>query len=171
MSKARGQKAGKSKAINPETIGGLICVAFSISSIVLTFRIPLSSSPSETFFSARTFPLFLSVTLLLVSFYHVVTSTNKRVENPTLQGWRKYDWRRAVSLVLLMIGYALTFDFLGFVVGTFAMLFLGFWIMGERRPIRALVIAVSIVSFAWVVLTQLLDLYLESGTVLREILG
>jgi len=74
-------------------------------------------------------------------------------------------------LTILMLAYSVFFSFLGFAIATFLFLLIGFAILGERRLWLGLSVASGLVLFLWLVLTQLLDLYLDNGSLLRLLFG
>jgi putative tricarboxylic transport membrane protein len=82
-----------------------------------------------------------------------------------------FEWQLCLSLMLLMLAYGLTFEFFGFVIGTFIFLVLGFFIMRERRIVLLVSVATGLVLFMWTILTQLFDIYLDSGDLYRLVAG
>ena len=71
----------------------------------------------------------------------------------------------------LMLTYSLTFKFFGFSLATFLFLFIGFSILKEKRVLLSAAISAGVTLFMWVVLTQMFDIFLDSGNLLRLLAG
>ncbi len=74
-------------------------------------------------------------------------------------------------LTVLMLAYSLLFSFLGFLLATFLFLFGGFFVLGERNLWLSVSVSAGLSVFMWLILTQLFELYVDSGTVFRVIAG
>ena len=82
-----------------------------------------------------------------------------------------FQWKTCVLLIGSMLLYSLTFKFFGFLVGTFLFLFIGFAILKEKRYGLSAAISGGVAVFMWVILTQMFDIYLDSGDLYRLLGG
>lgn len=154
---------------NKQRLGAFLLLAFSIAYFRLAISIPLDSAAADEVFSARTLPVGLAVATILLSLMQLCmpADADDRI-SVAAKGLR---WRPAILLVLLMAGYALTFDFLGFLLASVAFLQAGFMILGERRIVRSFVVSAGLVIFMWLLLTQVFGLFLDDGAIYRAIYG
>jgi putative tricarboxylic transport membrane protein len=112
-------------------------------------------------FKPRTMPVALAVAGMLLCIIHLLQTL--RIQSADAFTWSAYDWRRAATLCIVMLGYGYAFTPLGFIVATTLFLLAGFLTLGERRiPVLILLPVVFTLSF-WGVMTQLLGLYLAPG--------
>ena len=80
-------------------------------------------------------------------------------------------WKPCLLLTGLMLSYSLTFKFLGFSIGTFLFLFIGFSMLKEKRYLLSAAVSAGVAVFMWVVLTRLFDIYLDPGNLYRLLAG
>ena len=73
----------------------------------------------------------------------------------------QYDVGRAIALLLLMAGYAFTLRPLGFIASTILFLVLAAAILGERRMIVLVPIAVIAAVGVWYLVQEVLGIYLR----------
>ena len=154
---------------NRDRLGNLLLLTFSIVYLRYIFDIPLDSSTQDEVFTARTLPLGLAVLAIICSFFQLLSPPKDQPKVSAL--FANLQWKSMFQLTILMLAYSLFFSFLGFAIATFLFLTIGFAILGERRLWLGLSVAGGLVLFLWVVLTQLLDLYLDNGTLLRLLFG
>ena len=110
----------------------------------------------EELFNARTFPILIAIggsilALLFLMFPPVLPTTSPSMLNIEL-----------VSLVILMLLYAGFIEPLGFVVATGLFLLTGFLVLGERRPVRLVVITVTLTG-GFYFLMAALEIHLPQG--------
>lgn len=112
-----------------------------------------------------TFPKVLAVCGVLVSLV-VLLGFEKGAGEPK-QGeidYRRlaqYDVGRAVALLLLMAGYAFTLRPLGFIASTILFLVLAAAILGERRMVVLVPVAVVAAVGVWYLVQEVLGIYLR----------
>jgi putative tricarboxylic transport membrane protein len=82
-----------------------------------------------------------------------------------------FQWKPCLLLTGLMLLYGLTFNFFGFLVATFLFLFIGFAILKERRFLLSAAVSGGVAVFMWAVLTQMFDIFLDSGDLYRFLAG
>ena len=95
---------------------------------------------------------------------HIIKSKEPQGEQKPL-GITKHTVRQTAIIMLLMVIYSALLDPLGFIVATLIFLISGFWVMGERRARIVLFASVPMVVFFWLLMTQLLDIYLAPGSI------
>ena len=79
-------------------------------------------------------------------------------DRPQLRG---FNWGTAALFLVLMSAYGLTVRPLGFILSTSLFLIAGFAMLGERSPVKLLLVAVPLVVAFWVLMTQGLDVFIE----------
>jgi putative tricarboxylic transport membrane protein len=139
-----------------DRIGGLLLLTFCITYGILSQRIVLLPFQADTAFHARTLPEMLTV--LGVGLSLLVIVFPKSQQRPALAG---YAWVTGAAFIVLMSLYGLTVRPLGFLLSTTAFLMIGFALLGERTWWRLLAVAVPMVVFFWVLMTQGLDVFIE----------
>lgn len=140
-----------------ERIVGLMLLAVSLAYFVMAFGIRLPPSSDDSPLSARSLPLALGVAGMALSFILVV-----RPPPGDEVPWRAFAWGRAAALIGLMGLYALAIPHLGFVVTSALFLAGGFVVLGERRPVLLVAVAV-ITAVAFFIAFRLLDVNLDWG--------
>ncbi len=139
-----------------DRIGGLLLLAFSVAYGLLTFDIPLLPFQAQAAFTARTMPEALSVLGIVLSLTMIIKpSSNAR---PEVAG---FLWGRGAIICLVMVIYGLTVRPGGFLISTSLFLIAGILILGERRWWLVLVASVPVVVFFWILMTQLLGVFIE----------
>lgn len=92
------------------------------------------------------------------------TTQNNEIQANMLWGLKISAIKQTSLLLILMTVYALSLEGLGFILATLLFLGCGFVIMGERRLKVLLLAAVPIVLLFWVLMTQVLGIYLAAGS-------
>ena len=154
-----------------DKVGTCLFLLFSLCYLNFAFDIPLNSVFGDELFTARTMPIGLSVTAIAVCLIHLFLPTADKQNDKVSEAVAGFEWRLCFLLTLLMLVYALTFKFFGFVLGTFMFLLLGFSIMRERRIILSVSVAAGMVLFMWTILTQLFEIYLDTGDLFRLVVS
>jgi putative tricarboxylic transport membrane protein len=151
--------------MNKEKVGALFFLVLSIAYGALAFKIPLTFVGEDEVFTARTLPFALAFIGTVVSFLILVLPSTKTDAGSTIRAaFRDLDWKRVGLLALLMIFYGFTIRWLGFVLSTCLFLIGGFRILGERRIKVLLVASVPVVLVFWFLMTRILHIYLEPGS-------
>jgi putative tricarboxylic transport membrane protein len=156
---------------NKDKVGSSLVLLFSLIYLNVTFDIPTQQIMGNEVFTARTLPIGLSVMAIIVSLIQIFAPVNE-TENETISdAVAGFQWQPCLLLVGAMLLYGLTFQFLGFALSTFLFLFIGFSILKERRYLLSSVVAGGVAVFMWLVLTQLFDIYLDSGDLYHLLAG
>ena len=139
-----------------DRIGGTLLLLFCITYGLLSQNITLLPIQARAAFTARTMPEVLTVlgiglSVLLIAF-------PGSAERPQLRG---FNWGIAALFMVLMSAYGLTIRPFGFLLSTSVFLIAGFALLGERSPVRLLLVAVPLVVAFWALMTQGLDVFIE----------
>lgn len=114
----------------------------------------------ENSFSARTFPYILGSIGIIVSFLLVVLPSPKE----TLSSLLKIKWISVLYTCMVMLIYAFLLPRIGFIFATILFLNICFLIMGEKKWRRMFYTSFSLTCVFWVLLTQVLSVYLAPGS-------
>ena len=139
-----------------DRIGGVLLLAFSVAYGFLTFEIPLLPFQANAAFTARTMPEALTVLGVLLSLAMIVKPSSDA--KPEVAG---FLWGRGAVICLVMVVYGLSVRPAGFLLSTSLFLIAGILILGERRWWLVLLASIPVVLFFWVLMTQLLGVFIE----------
>lgn len=171
--------------VNADTVAGAVVLVFGLAYTVLALRIPPSSFTSAVV-GPSVFPIAIGVGLILASAALLVKGLLVRpadheridvagIEDPDLDDL-PYDAnppqspvKLAVVLVVLL-GYVLTFVDLGYVVSTFLFLVILGMYLDRRHPVRNVVYAAAFPAVVYFIFTSLLGVTLPAG-ILAGVLG
>ena len=157
---------------NKTRLGSLLLLLFAITYLKISFTIPIDTTFGDEIFTSRTLPFVLSITTIFCALIQLFVLPDSISASESFCGELKgSNWRHVLGLLLLMLLYSLSFQYLGFLLGGIGFLFAGFVLLGERRYLLAGVVSVSLVGGLWAALTQLFDLYLDSGELVRVMFG
>ena len=156
---------------NKDRVGGLLLLAFSVAYLRYAWVLPLDPTATDESFTARTLPIGLAVTAILFSLVQLSLSAHAKTDARISDAVRGFNWKPMLSLVAVMAVYSAVFDTLGFALSSFLFLQFGFLILGERRFLLSGAVAAGLVTFLWVMLTQVFGLYLDSGELYRMLFG
>ena len=152
-----------------DKVGALVILALSTVYGAMAFNIPKAPGVEDAGVTPSSLPIALSATGIIASVLILVLPAPRRSdhdddeESSFTHTFKGLDWRCAVLLFLLMVGYGLTLKPLGFLISTILFLCGGFWTMGERRIKLMLLVSIGVTIGFWFLLTQLLRIYLEPG--------
>lgn len=150
--------------IHKEKVGALLFMMFSIAYGALIPRIDIPFFLQEDVFTSKTMPTALAILGGIVSFLIIVLPSSSNEEDRVEAAFKGLDWKNTILLVILMVIYGLTIKVVGFILSTILFLILGFWILGERRIKVILLSSIPLVVIFWYVLSQLLDIYIDPGS-------
>lgn len=147
-----------------ERLMALALLLFCLGYLYLGTRIAIPDSSDDSPFSARSFPLALGSIGAALS---VLLLLRRSDEGPV--GVAGFAWGRTAGLLLLMAGFALAITPLGFAITSALFLGGGFRLLGERRPLVLLSVAVG-VSLGFWAMFRALGVTLDWG-VFERLLG
>jgi len=152
-------KINSDTLLSRDRVGGLIFLIFSLAYGYQTTIIPLFPGDEYEAFTARTLPWMLTGAGVFLSLLLIVMAQPNEKSGAILG----FDWRLLIIFVVLMIAYGFGLTWLGFVLATSLFLLAGFWVLGERRKSVLFGASFPFVTGFWLLLTQVLDIYLEPG--------
>ena len=151
--------------ITNDRIGGLIFLALSLGYGLSAMQIPMFPGDELEPFNARTLPYALAALGAVLSLLLLLAPGGERFRLPDM------DWPLAAKLLLAMLGYGALLELLGFFLATSLFLLVGYWLLGERRPLMLLMCSFPLVAGFWLVLAKLLDIYLAPGQLFASLVG
>jgi putative tricarboxylic transport membrane protein len=113
-------------------------------------------------FKPRTLPFALSIAGMMLCVLRVLQTL--RAPAGAEPDWAVFDWKRAGILCVVMLVYGYLFSRLGFLPATVVFLLAGFYTLGERHAAVLVLLPVGFSVLFWLVMTQLLGLYLAPGS-------
>jgi len=152
---------------NKDKVGSSIILLFSLVYLNASFDIPINQVLNVEALTARTLPIYLSIMAIVVCLIQMFMPTGEASDETIQEATAGFQWKPCALLTGLMLVYSMTFQFVGFAIGTFLFLFIGFAILKEKRYLLSAKIAAGVALFMWVVLTQLFDIYLDTGDLYR----
>lgn len=151
--------------MNKEKVGALFFLILSIGYGILAFDIPLTFVGEDEVFTAQTLPIALAIAGTIISLLILILPSTKQDGSDNISAaFRDLDWKRVGLLTVLMIFYGLTIRSLGFILSTSLFLIGGFRVLGERRIKILLLASVPIVLVFWFLMTRILGVYLDPGS-------
>lgn len=114
----------------------------------------------------RVFPVIISAALIVLGVLFVIETLRRAddaVEKHVATELRTADHRQAAMIVGLLIVYAWAFERIGYVVATTALFPAASRVLGSRRLLRDVIVAVILSVVAFTVFTELLSIDLPEG--------
>lgn len=140
-----------------DRIGALLMLAFSLFYWLQIDEIRVLPFQANAAFTARTIPEILAVMGVVLSLVLLLKpGSNEKVQ---VAG---FLWGKAALICIAMVAYGLTVRPAGFLISTSLFLMFGFWVLGERRPVIILAASVPLVVLFWLLMTQVLDVYIAA---------
>lgn len=110
-----------------------------------------------------TFPKVLSI-LGTIACLIILTGIEKtKIKEAEIDYRRLHEYKlgQAVMLLALMVAYALCLRPVGFIISTTAFLFLGAFILGERKWILMASVAIIATMIVWYLVQEVLGIYMR----------
>jgi putative tricarboxylic transport membrane protein len=152
---------------NKDKVGSSIILLFSLVYLNASFDIPINQVLNVEVLTARTLPIYLSTMAIIVCLIQIFIPAGEVADETIQKAIAGFQWKPCLMLIGLMLVYSLTFKFVGFAIGTFLFLFIGFAILKEKRYLLSAAVSAGVAIFMWAVLTQMFDIYLDSGDLYR----
>ncbi len=118
-------------------------------------------------FNARSFPYLIGAGGIIISCLLIVVPDRHELDTLSMLA-PHLNWQPVLLLLLTMVIYGFSFEFLGFFIATNLLLISGFLILEERR-IKVILGASSPLTTGFWLLMDFMGIYLEPGTVLRTL--
>ena len=142
--------------LSKDRLGGILLLIFCLIYGYLSQEIRLLPFQRNAAFTARTMPEALTIIGVGLSLLLIVFPA--RPDTPQIRGLL---WGKTAIFLALMSAYGLTIRPMGFLLSTSLFLIIGFALLGERRPVILLAVAVPLVFAFWALMTQGLDVFIE----------
>ena len=152
---------------NKDKVGSSFILLFALIYLNATFDISIHQLLGNEVMTARTLPIYLSIITIVVCLLQIFIPVRGEADETISDAIAGFQWKPCLLLTASMLLYSLTFKFFGFFIGTFLFLFIGFAILKEKRYLLSAAVAAGVAGFMWIVLTQMFDIYLDSGDLFR----
>lgn len=154
--------------LSKDHIGGLVFLGLSSAYGYYAGQIPLLPGDEFEPFHAQTIPNSLAMLGGFLSIALLLTANRSAEGRLSLKG---YDFLLVTKLLVLVVLFALALEWVGFLLATVFFLMGGYWLLGERRIKTLLIASIPFAAGIWVVLTQLLEIYLAPGKIISQLFG
>jgi putative tricarboxylic transport membrane protein len=155
-----------------DKVGALFFLVLSLFYGLMAFRIPLNVMAETAVLTARTVPITIAVFGTVISLLILILpARDTEGRHDIIKTFRGFEWKRAGLLLVLMILYGLIIKVVGFIVSTILFLIAGFRILGEKRVKILLVASIPFVIAFWFLLSRILGIYLEPGSLFSFLKG
>ena len=129
-------------------------------------EVPLDFWSQQEAFNARSLPLMIAAAGSLVSILLILSPA----ERTDWDDIKNLSWMPGLMLVALLAAYSLSLEFLGFILSTVLFLVGGFATLGERKPMRMVLVAIPLAVCFWLML-DLLGVRLGPGLLFEQLMG
>ena len=143
--------------ISPSKIISLLFFIFSGFYLYTAHQIQVFTFDENAAFNAKTFPIYLGYAGMILSGLYLILPEKK----PSVVDLSILDYKKTVSLILLMIFYGVTILKIGYFLSTSIFLVFSYLILGERRWGWVFTLSFPFVALFMFLLHGLLDIYLR----------
>ena len=143
--------------ITPSKIISLLFFVFSGFYLYTAHQIQVFSFDENAAFNAKTFPIYLGYAGLVFSALYIILPEKK----PSDVDLKVLDYKKTISLVILMIIYGLTILRVGYFLSTSVFLILSYIVLGERKWFWIFILSFPFVAIFMYLLHGLLNIYLR----------
>ena len=150
----------------------LFMLAFSSGYCYLSYNYHLL--PFERFLAVKpnTMPIGLAIAGIICSIGILLQSKSSDNENESdananqkdidyIKNPKKFNWSHGIGLIVLATFYALSLRLVGFIFGTTSFLFLGGFLLGDRRYIMLFFVSITSSFIVWYLVDQVLTIFLR----------
>lgn len=157
--------------LSKDQLGALIFLCLSVAYGYNATLIDMLPGDEFEPFHAQSLPLALAFLGSLFSFLLLVGSSLNRDKDSNRLVLTGYDFLLVGKLLLLIVGFGVALEWIGFLLATIFFLIGGYWLLGERRPKTLLMASVPFSVGIWFVLAKMLDIYLAPGQLFASLFG
>ena len=143
--------------ISPSKIISLLFFIFSGFYLYTAHQIQVFTFDENAAFNAKTFPIYLGYAGLIFSALFVLLPETR----PSNVDLTVLDYKKTITLVILMILYGLTILRAGYFLSTSIFLVASYVILGERKWIWIFILSFPFVAIFMYLLHGLLNIYLR----------
>lgn len=110
-----------------------------------------------------TFPKVLSILAIGACLVILLGFEKSEIKEAEIDYRRLHEYKlgQAITLLGLMVAYALCLRPVGFIISTTAFLFFGAYVLGERKWVLMLSVAVIATMIVWYLVQQVLGIYMR----------
>ena len=143
--------------ISPSKIISLLFFIFSGFYLYTAHQIQVFTFDESAAFNAKTFPIYLGYAGLIFSALYVLLPETR----PSNVDLTVLDYKKTITLVILMILYGLTILRVGYFLSTSIFLVLSYIVLGERKWLWIFLLSFPFVAIFMYLLHGLLNIYLR----------
>ena len=143
--------------ISPSKIISLLFFIFSGFYLYTAHQIQVFAFDENAAFNAKTFPIYLGYAGLIFSAIYIVLPETK----PSNVDLTVLDYKKTITLVVLMILYGITILRVGYFLSTSIFLILSYVVLGERKWFWIFILSFPFVAIFMYLLHGLLNIYLR----------
>ena len=143
--------------ISPSKIISLLFFIFSGFYLYTAHQIQVFTFDENAAFNAQTFPIYLGYAGLIFSALYVLLPETR----PSNVDLTVLDYKKTITLVILMILYGLTILRVGYFLSTSIFLVLSYIVLGERKWLWIFLLSFPFVAIFMYLLHGLLNIYLR----------
>ena len=143
--------------ISPSKLISLLFFIFSGFFLYTAHQIEVFAFDEGAAFNAKTFPIYLGYAGLIFSALYIILPETK----PSNVDLKVLDYKKTITLVLLMILYGLTILRVGYFLSTSIFLVFSYLVLGERKWIWIFILSFPFVALFMYLLHGLLNIYLR----------
>jgi putative tricarboxylic transport membrane protein len=149
--------------LTKDRFGGLLFLLLSVTYGYYAADIPLLPGDKFEPFHAQTMPYWLSGLGVIFS---VLLIGLKPVQATANESLSKSNIVLMLGLMAFTFAFSVALPWLGFPVTTSIFLASSYWLLGERRPKMLILASVPFALVFWLLLTQVLDVYIAPARIL-----
>ena len=143
--------------ISPSKIISLLFFIFSGFYLYTAHQIQVFTFDENAAFNAKTFPIYLGYAGLILSALYIILPETR----PSNVDLTVLDYKKTITLVILMILYGLTILRVGYFLSTSIFLVLSYIVLGERKWLWIFLLSFPFVAIFMYLLHGLLNIYLR----------
>ncbi len=143
--------------LSPSKIISLLFFVFSGFYLYTAQQIQVFAFDENAAFNAKTFPIYLGYAGLIFSALYVILPETK----PSNIDLTVLDFKKTITLVILMIIYGVTILRAGYFLSTSIFLVLSYIVLGERKWVWIFILSFPFVAIFMYLLHGLLNIYLR----------
>ena len=148
--------------VRPDRLIALLLLAFSIGYGMLALDYQLLPFEVRMPFKPNTMPIGLAALGVFFSLAVLIAPGGRPGGLASdADGWRDFDWKRTIGLITLMVVYAMLLRPAGYVVATTGFLAGGSFLLGERRYVVVLSVALIGAFSTWYLVDTVLGIYMK----------
>jgi putative tricarboxylic transport membrane protein len=139
-----------------DRIGGILLLIFCLVYAWQSQNIRLLPFQANQAFTPRTIPEILAVMGVILSVLIIIFPSNRESLN-----LKELNWPLGMAFLALMSVYGFTVRPMGFLLSTSLFLIFGFMLLGERKPVTLILVAVPLVVLFWILMNYGLSVFIE----------